>query len=158
MSFDNIQVQVDRRFQGQVQPEPLHQATLATLVHQHVDESYALVVVVTGDDALRELNRRHRGVDEPTDVLAFPGQALGPFVAAPDQPRHLGDVVISFHRAEAQAAEAGHDAQAELQLLVAHGVLHLLGYDDGTEEQRARMWAVQAEILQALEVEAHLLA
>jgi probable rRNA maturation factor len=156
MSFDNIQVQVDRRFRGQVQPDPLHRAALETLAHQHVDESYVLVIVVTDDDTLRELNRRHRGVDEPTDVLAFPGQALGPFVAAPDQPRHLGDVVVSFQRAEAQAADAGHDAQAELQLLVAHGVLHLLGYDDGTEEQQARMWAVQAEILRALEVEVHL--
>jgi probable rRNA maturation factor len=156
MAFDNIQVQIDRRFQGQVQPEPLYQAAVATLVHQHMDESCALAVAVTGDDALRELNRRHRGVDEPTDVLAFPGEALGQFVAAPDQPRHLGDVVISLHRAESQAAEAGHDTQAELQLLVAHGVLHLLGYDDGTEEQRARMWAAQAEILKALEVEVHL--
>ncbi|NIV28712.1 MAG: rRNA maturation RNase YbeY, partial [Anaerolineae bacterium] len=132
MSFDHIQVQVDRRFQGQVRPASLHRAALATLVHQHVDESYALVIAVTGDDALRELNRRHRQVDAPTDVLAFSGEALGPFVAAPDQPRHLGDVVISLDRAEAQAADADHDAQVELQLLVVHGVLHLLGYDDST--------------------------
>jgi len=156
MSFDNVQVQIDGRFQGQVQPELLHRAARATLVHQHVDESCALVVAVTDDDALRELNRRHRGVDAPTDVLAFPGEAPGPFVAAPGQPRYLGDVVVSFHRADAQAAEAGHDAQAELQLLVVHGVLHLLGYDDGTEEQRVHMWAVQAEILRALEVKVHL--
>jgi probable rRNA maturation factor len=115
-----------------------------------------LALVVADDDTLRDLNRRHRSVDAPTDVLAFPGEAPGPFVAAPDQPYYLGDVVISFHRAEAQAAEVGHDTQAELQLLVVHGVLHLLAYDDVTEEQRARMWAAQAEILHDLGVEAHL--
>ena len=68
----------------------------------------------------------------------------------------MGDVIISFPRAEAQAAEAGHDVEVELQLLVVHGVLHLLGYDDVTEEQRARMWNAQAEILHTLGVEANL--
>ena len=56
----------------------------------------------------------------------------------------------------AQAQEAGHSVQAELQLLAVHGVLHLLGYDDSTEERRAQMWAVQAEILQALPVNVNL--
>ena len=69
---------------------------------------------------------------------------------------YLGDVVISLPRAEAQAAEVGHDRHAELQLLVVHGVLHLLGYDDTGVEQRAQMWAAQAEILQDLGVEVHL--
>jgi probable rRNA maturation factor len=94
-------------------------------------------------------------VDAPTDVLAFPDATRGPFVAAPGLPRYLGDVIVSFPRASAQAAEAGHDTQADLQLLVVHGMLHLLGYDDVTDEQRARMWDAQSEILQALGVEAH---
>lgn len=156
MSFDNVQVQIDGQFQVRVQSEPLHRAVVASLVHQRVEESYELAVVVTDDRALCELNRRHRGIDAPTDVLAFPGGDPGPFVAAPGLPRHLGDVVISFHRAEAQAAEVGHDVQTELQLLVVHGVLHLLGYDDATPKQRARMWAAQAEILHSLGVDAHL--
>lgn len=158
MSPHTIEVQIDERFQSQVQPELLHRAALATLIHQRVEEPSELTVVVGDDDALRELNQRHRGVDAPTDVLAFPGETRGPFVAAPGLPRYLGDVVISFHRAAAQAADVGHDAQTELQLLVVHGVLHLLGYDDVTEGLRTRMWAVQAEILQALGVEAHLRA
>ena len=156
MSLHTIDVQIDEQFQSQVQPDLLHQVVLATLIHQRVEEPCELAVVVTDDGALRELNFRHRGVDASTDVLAFPDETCGPFVGVPDLPRYLGDVVISFPRAEAQAAEAGHDVQVELQLLVVHGVLHLLGYDDVVEERRVRMWAAQAEILQALEVEAHL--
>jgi probable rRNA maturation factor len=148
-------VQINQQFQAQVQPGLVRQAALKTLVHQHVQGPCELAMVVTDDEALHELNRRHRGVDVPTDVLAFPDETRGPFVGAPGMPRYLGDVVISFCRAEAQAVEAGHDVQAELQLLTVHAVLHLLGYDDVTEEQRACMWAAQAEILQALEVEAH---
>jgi probable rRNA maturation factor len=155
VSHHTVEIQIDGQFQAQVQPDLLHQAVLATLVHQRVEEPCELAIVVAGDAVLRELNRRHRGVDAPTDVLAFPDETRGPFIGAPGLPRYLGDVIISFRRAEAQAAGVGHDVQVELQLLVVHGVLHLLGYDDVTQEQRARMWAAQAEVLRALEIEAH---
>lgn len=151
-----IEVQIGEQFQLQVQTESLHSAALSTLAHQRVEEPYELAIVVTDDDVLRELNRRHRDVDAPTDVLAFPDETRGPFVAAPGLPRYLGDVVISFRRAKAQAAEAGHAIQAELQLLVVHGVLHLLGYDDTSEGQRAKMWTVQAKILHSMGVEVNL--
>ena len=121
-----VEVQVDDQFRAQVQPDLLHTAALTTLVHQGLEGPCELAVVVADDEVLHELNRRHRDVDAPTDVLAFPDEAHGPFVAAPGLPHYLGDVVISFQRAEVQAAEAGHDVQAELQLLVVHGVLHLL--------------------------------
>jgi probable rRNA maturation factor len=152
----SIEVQIDEQFQSRVQPETLHRAALATLAHQQVEEPCELAVVVTDDEALHELNLRHRNVDAPTDVLAFPNKTREPFVSAPDLPCYLGDVIVSFPRAEAQAAEAGHATQAELQLLVVHGVLHLLGHGDLTAEQRRDMWAVQAEILQSLGVELHL--
>jgi probable rRNA maturation factor len=157
-----IAVQVDEQFQAQVRSDLLHRAALATLTHHRIEKPCELALVVTGDAALHELNLRHRGVDAPTDVLAFGDDAddttegRRSFVGAPDMVRYIGDVVISLHRAEDQANEAGHDVQAELQLLVVHGVLHLLGYDDVAKRQRAQMWAVQAEILQSLEVEVHL--
>lgn len=156
MSLHTIEVQIDEQFQAQAQPAPLHRAALATLIHQRVEHPGELAVVVTGDEVLRELNCRHRGVDAPTDVLSFPDDTRGPFVGAPGLQRYLGDVIISFPRAQAQAAEAGHDVQAELQLLVVHGVLHLLGHDDQTEPERAAMWTAQAAILQALDVAVHL--
>lgn len=150
MSPHIIEIQIDEQFQTQVRPEPLRQAVVATLAHQQVREPCELAVVVTDDGTLRELNYRHRGVDAPTDVLAFPDEVRGPFVRVPGLPRYLGDVILSFCRAETQAAEAGHTVQVELQLLTVHGVLHLLGYDDVREEQRAQMWDVQAEVLQDL--------
>jgi probable rRNA maturation factor len=139
-----------------VEVDALRRAALVSLIHQCVKEQSELTVVVTDDESLRDLNFRHRGIDAPTDVLAFSNENQGPFVGAPGLPRYLGDIVISFQRAEAQAAHAGHAVQAELQLLVVHGVLHLLGYDDVAEEQRARMWEAQAAILTALGVDLQL--
>jgi probable rRNA maturation factor len=159
MSPHTVEVQVDEQFRVQIQPDLLHRAALAALAHQQVKEPRELAIVLTDDAALHELNLRHRGVDAPTDVLAFADEADDAgelFVGPPDAPHYLGDVIISFHRADAQAAEAGHDTRAELQLLVVHGVLHLLGYDDVTRDQRAQMWAVQADILRDLNVQVHL--
>lgn len=148
-----VEMHVDEELQGRVDPDLLRRAALKTLLGQRVGEGCELAVVVTDDLALQKLNRRHRGVDAPTDVLAFPDDTRGSFVDAPGALRYLGDVVISLPRAEAQAAEAGHGLQAELQLLVVHGVLHLLGYDDQMDDLRAKMWAAQAEILQSLELD-----
>lgn len=156
VSTHNIEVQIDEQFQERVSPEPLQKAALATLAHQEIAGACELTVVITDDEALQELNSRYRNIDAPTDVLAFPDETRGPFVNAPGLPRYLGDVIISLQRAEAQAAEAGHDLLAELQLLVVHGTLHLLGYDDAVDEKRARMWAAQGAILSSLGVEAHL--
>lgn len=156
ISTHNVEIQVDEQFQALVPPEPLQKAAIATLVHQGVVGACELAVVITDDEALHELNLRYRNVDAPTDVLAFPDETRGPFVNAPGLPHYLGDVIISLQRAEAQAAEAGHDLLAELQLLVVHGILHLLGHDDMVDEKRARMWAAQSAILSSLGVEAHL--
>ena len=156
MSLHTIAIQIDEQFQEQIQPDTLRLAALAPLIHQQVGEACELAIVVTDEGALHELNLRHRGVDAPTDVLAFPDETRGPFVGAPGLPRYLGDVIISFPRAAIQARKGKHTVQAELQLLVVHGVLHLLGYDDVAAEQRAQMWAVQAEIVQALEIAVNL--
>ncbi|MEK7854173.1 MAG: rRNA maturation RNase YbeY, partial [candidate division NC10 bacterium] len=74
------------------------------------------------DHRIRALNRRYRGEDHPTDVLAFPqGEGGGP----PGHPGLLGDVVISVETAARQAARAGHSLEREVALLLIHGILHL---------------------------------
>ncbi len=148
-----IDVQVESEWPADA--ESLHRAALATLIHQDAPP-VEVAVVISGDETLRELNRRYRDVDAPTDVLAFPNEARGPFVGVGGQPRYLGDVIISYPRAEEQAAQAGHSVLAELQLLVVHGVLHLLGYDHQTEPERVQMWATQEAILTALGVQVNL--
>lgn len=130
----------------------LARTAAAVLAHERAPAVEA-VVVITGDETLHEMNRRYRGVDRPTDVLAFPDDRQGPFGG---QPRYLGDVLISYPRAEEQAAAAGHSTLAELQLLVVHGLLHLLGYDDEEESEWARMRAAQEEVLSGLGVKVNL--
>lgn len=152
MYSHKIETQIDEEYQNQVATEPLRQAALATLERTNQEEPCELTLVIATDEVLQDLNSRFLGIDRPTDVLAFPDDTRGPFVGAPGHPRYLGDVVISLPQAQEQAQKANHDSEAELQLLVVHGVLHLLGYDDLTEEDRPVMWSVQQEILKKLGV------
>ncbi len=125
-------------------------AVLTTLAYVGVNAPCEVVVVLSDDDALHALNRRFRGVDRPTDVLAFADDTRGPYVGSGPFPRYLGDVVISIDRAAEQAAEVGGTLTQELQLLTVHGVLHLLGFDHAEPADKARMWAVQSAVLKAL--------
>lgn len=95
------------------------------------------------------MNLTYRGEDRETDVLAFGMENdQGRFVAPSSVPIHLGDLVISYPRAVAQAEEYGQSVEEELNRLVVHGLLHLLGYDDQTDEKRHRMWDRQETILE----------
>jgi probable rRNA maturation factor len=105
-----------------------------------------LSIILTSDERLHELNLNYLGIDAPTDVLSFPASETDPETGAP----YIGDILISIPRARTQAEAAGHPLEAELQLLVVHGILHLLGHDHAEAEEKARMWKAQAEILERL--------
>ena len=110
-----------------------------------------LTLVITDDDGIQSLNRDFLGKDAPTDVLAFAAlEDSGPFVAAPEAGGYLGDVIVSYPRAVAQAQEHGHSPEQELNLLIVHGILHLLGYDHADDKSKTAMWARQDAILAAL--------
>ncbi len=101
--------------------------------------SSELSIVLTSDPAIHELNLRYRKKDRPTDVLAF---ALREGEGAPGgDAQLLGDVVISLDTAARQAREKGHDPAAEVTMLLAHGLLHLVGYDHETDEEEREMKA-----------------
>lgn len=135
----------------------LRVAALATLKHQGITAPCELTVVISDDASVQALNARFRGMDRPTDVLAFADDTRGPFaVTSGDFPRYLGDIVISLPTAQRQAAEAGCTPTQELQLLIVHGVLHLLGYDHAEVTERARMWQTQSAILALLGIESPL--
>ncbi|MFN8619401.1 MAG: rRNA maturation RNase YbeY [Chloroflexota bacterium] len=135
----------------------------------------AIVGVILSDDAeLEELNRLHMGKDGPTDVLSFPllpPSAYPPhpgqdpalreeagtpgFVLPPDEPVHLGEIIVSVERARAQADE-GHGGQTgdvrwspadELRLLLTHGALHLCGWDHAEPEEEAAMRDLERALL-----------
>jgi len=123
----------------------LERTALETLQQQSVLDA-DLTLVVSDDDAIRELNRNFLGNDSPTDVLSFPANEMDPETGR----RYLGDVIISLPRAREQSEEAGNPLEAELQLLVIHGVLHLLGYNHAEAEEKALMWAAQAQVLERI--------
>ena len=124
----------------------LTQAANATLEHQSFSLDSELSIILTNDARLHELNLNYLGVDAPTDVLSFPASETDPETGA----RYIGDILISMPRAQEQANAAGHPLESEVQLLVVHGVLHLLGHDHAQAEEKSRMWKAQAEILAGL--------
>ena len=124
----------------------LERAANATLEQQAHSLDVELSIILTDDARLHELNLNYLGVDAPTDVLSFPASETDPETGA----RYVGDILISIPRAQAQAEAAGHSLEAEVQLLVVHGVLHLMGHDHADAEEKARMWKAQAEILERL--------
>lgn len=144
----SVQVQIEEPFVADVSAERLRHYALATLEAEGC-EGGTLTLVLTDDEALRTLNQTFLDIDAPTDVLSFGGEAPD-FVIPPDADVYLGDVVISYPRAQAQARAASHSIQQELALLVVHGVLHLLGYDHVRPEDQAEMWKRQADILTLL--------
>jgi probable rRNA maturation factor len=128
------------------------QAAAETVLNMHdIDADSSLTVVIAQNEQVQALNRQFRGVDAPTDVLSFPADAP-PLDETADEPPYLGDMIIAFPYASAQAEREGHDLSDSLALLVVHGTLHLLGYDHDTPENRADMWAAQEEALRALNI------
>ena len=129
-------------------------------------EPCQLSLVITDDDTVRQLNRDYRGADQTTDVLSFStthqghwqgdGLADGPtsgdedagFVYPEDEPRPIGEVIISYPQMVRQAKDG--DNRRELALLVVHGILHLVGYDHDGPDEEAVMWTKQEEVLSGL--------
>ena len=108
-------------------------------------------------DEIHELNRTYRGVDSPTDVLSFPMfenmeelEAAFEYVEADGQAIPLGDVVICMDKIIEQAEEFGHTKERETVYLFTHSVLHLLGYDHETEEDKREMRAREEEIMDTI--------
>jgi probable rRNA maturation factor len=144
-----VTIQIDSRFRAEVDQRSLQRVAEEVLRQEQVAEATELSLIVTDDETVHKLNRQFRSVDAPTDVLAFGAGGEGKFVSAPESPPYLGDVVISYQRALAQAEELGHTVSEELKLLVTHGILHLLGYDHQEEAAARKMREKEERILQA---------
>lgn len=113
----------------------------------------ALSVSLVPDDRIRVLNREHRGKDAATDVLSFPLYDSGELpaqrgspVSASDPERLLGDVVIGLDTAQRQAAQYDAPLQNEVNRLLIHGILHILGHDHERAGERVRMEAEERRL------------
>lgn len=136
-------------------PEQLEQTVRAVL--RKAADVYGLtenneVSLVFCDDAyIQDLNRNYRGKDQPTDVLSFAlNEGEEPEIV--DGPSHvlLGDIIISLETAARQAEEYNHSLEREVAYLTVHGMLHLLGYDHMTEEDKAEMRIEEEHVLSLL--------
>ena len=114
-------------------PAELREPVAATLAAAGVEDGH-LALEIVDEDRIRALNREHRGLDEPTDVLSFPLDGAGPVAG----PRELGDVAICPEQC----------ADMSLNETAVHGVLHLCGYDHESDE--GEMLALQADVLAGL--------
>ncbi len=142
-----INLQVKRNIKLPVEKSTLLLAAQVTLDFKNVSAS-DISIVIGNDEFLKKLNRKYRNVDAATDVLSFSTSEPDPDTGS----IYLGDVVISLPRAEAQAAAGGHPVVDELQLLVVHGILHLLGYDHLEQVDKEKMQFAQDNVLHQLGV------
>ncbi len=97
---------------------------------------WEVAIAFVDDDRLRRMHDEFMGIDEPTDVMTFEHDADD---GEPGRPVQGGDIVISLDRASEHAAEGGNGAAREVLFLVVHGVLHLSGWTDGSDADRAAM-------------------
>jgi probable rRNA maturation factor len=117
------------------------QAADATLASEGA-VAEGVTLLLTDDETIKDLNRRFRSQDKPTNVLSFP---------APQNPeRFLGDIALAYGVCAREASEQGKPLKNHLQHLVAHGVLHLLGYDHETDAQADEMEGLERAVLAGL--------
>ena len=107
-------------------------------------EGQGIVILLTDDDSVQALNRDFRHKDYATNVLSFP--------SPPNPEGQIGDIALAYGVCAREAAEQGKPLSHHLQHLVAHGVLHLLGYDHEGDDEAEAMEALEREILAGLDV------
>lgn len=111
-------------------------------------------IVLCDNEKIHEINREYRNIDRPTDVISFaifadskPGER---FIF--DNEINLGEIILSLEKTQSQATENGQTFKDELYFLLAHGILHLMGYDHQSEETLERMWNIQKEMTREINV------
>lgn len=162
----------DQAYLASGQEKLLHEVIEAAAKYLNLPEGIELDLSIVSNEDIQALNRDYRGLDKPTDVLSF---ALTEVTSEFDVdfahldlteeaeetedleetefedeeaiPQHLGDIIISYPRAQEQAQDYGHSLDRELAFLAVHGFLHLNGYDHQTEEEAQEMFRIQEEVL-----------
>ncbi|MBQ5437502.1 MAG: rRNA maturation RNase YbeY [Firmicutes bacterium] len=142
----------EERRPGEETEELMNRAAMLCLENEEMEtEDVSLSVTIVGKDEIRVLNRDYRNVDSVTDVLSFPAYGDEEEISLEEgEELSLGDVVICEERAREQAEEYGHSFDRELIYLFTHSVLHLLGYDHMTDEDKAVMREKEEAVMSAL--------
>ncbi len=127
---------------------------LNAVAHLHgLDDMTEVDITIVDDEEIHTLNREYRNVDRPTDVLSFAldeGEEDEPELVDGPEEHLLGDIIISAETAQRQGEEFGHGLEREIVYLAVHGLLHLLGYDHMTDEDKKIMRAKEEEALREI--------
>jgi len=162
----------DQAYLAAGQEKLLHEVIEAAAKYLKLPEGIELDLSIVSNEEIQVLNRDYRGLDKPTDVLSFALTEVSSeydvdfahldlteeaeetedieeteFENEEAIPQHLGDIIISYPRAQEQAQDYGHSLDRELAFLAVHGFLHLNGYDHQTEEEAQEMFRIQEEVL-----------
>lgn len=168
-----IEIIDDSSYLTEAQHKLIQEVMMCAVRHLKLGDGIEVDISIVSNEEIQQLNREYRQLDKPTDVLSF---ALEEQTSEFDVDfaqmfydlerddenkedgsqeeqeavvleRHLGDIIISYPKAVAQAEEYGHSLERELAFLAVHGFLHLNGYDHQTEDEATRMFALQDEVL-----------
>lgn len=126
----------------------IERTALTTMQIEGVDDEVEVSIVLVDDPYIQEMNAQYRGKDCPTDVISFAmeeGENEIDYEGDAPDFRLLGDIVISLETAERQAREYGHALEREVAFLTVHGMLHLLGYDHGSEDDDEGLAVMQTK-------------
>ena len=119
-----------------------------TFSHLSVKENYIVDVTIVDNEQIHKINKTYRHIDRETDVISFAFlDDKDEIILGNETPRSLGQIIISYEKAESQAVEYGHSISREMSFLFVHGLLHLLGYDHMKKEDETIMFRIQDEIL-----------
>lgn len=143
-----MSIEINNESGVEVDESALQRLATFALDHLHVHRDAELAILLVDEAAMEQLHVQWMDEPGPTDVLSFPMDELRP--GSEDEitpPGLLGDLVICPQVAIAQATDAGHSPADEMQLLTAHGILHLLGYDHAEPDEEREMFGIQREIL-----------
>ncbi|KRA56125.1 rRNA maturation factor [Caulobacter sp. Root655] len=145
----DIEIEDEAWIQAEPEAEALVWRAAQAVLDAHEDiEGHGIVILLADDDSVQTLNRDFRQKDYATNVLSFPS----PQNSEANPEGQIGDIVLAFGVCQREAAEQGKPLAHHLQHLVAHGVLHLLGYDHESDDEAQAMEAFEREILAGLDV------
>ena len=159
-------ISIEYETEIQIEPAVDYETVIKAVIEEAVEFEQCpyeteVNVILTDNDAIRDINREYREIDTPTDVLSFPmitydepadfemieAAEIEDYFNPETGELVLGDIIISVEKVMAQAEEFGHSTKRELAFLVAHSMMHLFGYDHMTPEEAAVMEDKQNQVL-----------
>lgn len=135
---------------NRISAKRLEKVTEAVLAEEKIKREVEISLVFTGEKRIRNLNKTYRGVDRVTDVLSFEGENDDDFVSPGGGVSYLGEIFICYPRAQRQAREKKHLIEKEIDILLVHGLFHLLGYDHIKDKDYAVMHKKEEGVLKEL--------